>query len=122
MTCCRLARAMSGPSAFHRRHKCSAHSTMRVGGDTWLARVGVIHAFAQNLTAPFETTTPGYDNLRMELAFRQKLRPGLGFDEVRFGIVGDNLLNDQIRNSASFKKNQILLPGRGVRAHFALTF
>ncbi|MCI0350316.1 MAG: TonB-dependent receptor, partial [Acidobacteriales bacterium] len=101
---------------------------MRIGGglyyrdDNWFTRVGIIHAFAQNLTAPFETTTPGYDNLRTEIAFRQKLQPGFLFDEVRFGIVGDNLLNDPIRNSASFKKNQILLPGRGVRAHVTLTF
>lgn len=90
--------------------------------DNLFARIGLLHAFAQNFTAPFETPTAGYDNLRMQLAFRQKLSPGLGFDEVRFGIVGDNLLDDQIRNSASFKKNQILLPGRGVRAHLTLTF
>ncbi|MCI0349367.1 MAG: TonB-dependent receptor, partial [Acidobacteriales bacterium] len=101
---------------------------MRIGGglyyrdDTWFTRVGIIHAFAQNLTAPFETTTPGYDNLRTEVAFRQKLQPQFVFDEVRFGIVGDNLLNAPIRNSASFKKDQILLPGRGVRAHLTLTF
>ena len=75
-----------------------------------------------NFTAPFETPTAGYDNLRMEIAFRQKLSPGLGFDELRFGLVGDNLLNDQMRNSASFKKNEILLPGRGFRAHLALRF
>jgi len=101
---------------------------MRVGGGlfyrdaTWFARIGIINAFAQNFTAPFETPTPGYDNLRTELAFRQKLAPGAWFDEVHFGIVGDNLLNDDMRNSASFKKNEILLPGRGIRAHLALRF
>jgi iron complex outermembrane receptor protein len=101
---------------------------MRVGGglsyrdDIWFARIGILHAFAQNLTAPYETTTAGYDNLRTELAFRQQLAPGSGVAEIRFGIVGDNLLNDDIRNSASFKKNEILLPGRGIRAHIALRF
>jgi iron complex outermembrane receptor protein len=101
---------------------------MRVGGgfyyrdDQWFARIGLIHAFAQNLIAPYETPTAGYDNLRTELAFRHKLSPGLGFEEIRFGIVGDNLLNDDMRNSASFKKNEILLPGRGFRAHVALRF
>ncbi len=101
---------------------------MRIGGGltyrdaSWLARIGILHAFAQNLIAPYETTTPGYDNLRTELAFRQKLSPGRGVEEIRFGIVGDNLLNDDMRNSASFKKNEILLPGRGIRAHLALRF
>jgi iron complex outermembrane receptor protein len=101
---------------------------MRVGGGIyyrdgdWYARTGILHAFAQNLTAPFETPTAGYDNLQMELAFRQKLSPGLGFAQVSAGISGDNLLNEQMRNSASFKKDQILLPGRGVRAHLTLTF
>jgi len=101
---------------------------MRIGGglsyrdDSWFARVGLLHAFAQNFAAPYETPTAGYDNLRTELAFQQQLSPGLGFSEIRFGIVGDNLLNDEIRNSASFKKNEILLPGRGFRAHLALRF
>jgi iron complex outermembrane receptor protein len=101
---------------------------MRIGGglyyrdESWFARIGILHAFAQNLVAPYETTTPGYDNLRTELAFRQKLSPGAGFEEVRLGIVGDNLLNDDMRNAASFKKSEILLPGRGIRAHLALTF
>jgi iron complex outermembrane receptor protein len=101
---------------------------MRIGGglyyrdDSWFARIGLLHAFAQNLVAPYESPTAGYDNLRTELGFRQQLTPGLGFSEVRFGIVGDNLLNDTMRNSASFKKNEILLPGRGIRAHLALRF
>jgi iron complex outermembrane receptor protein len=101
---------------------------MRIGGglsyrdDTWFARIGLLHAFAQNLVAPDETATAGYDNLRTELAFRQKLAPGSGIEEIRFGIVGDNLFDDDIRNSASFKKSEILLPGRGIRAHLALRF
>jgi iron complex outermembrane receptor protein len=31
------------------------------------------------------------------------------------GIKGENLLDDDVRNSASFKKDQILLPGASVR-------
>ena len=33
----------------------------------------------------------------------------------RVGIVGNNLLNDDIRNHVSFKKDEVLMPGRGVR-------
>jgi len=38
------------------------------------------------------------------------------------GLVGDNLLNDRIRNTASFKKDEILLPGAGVRAFVRARF
>jgi iron complex outermembrane recepter protein len=31
------------------------------------------------------------------------------------GIKGENLLDDDVRNSASFKKDEILLPGASVR-------
>ena len=50
---------------------------VRVGGgfywrnDAWLARVRLIHAFAQNDIAPVaETPTAGYDDLRAESATR----------------------------------------------------
>jgi iron complex outermembrane receptor protein len=41
---------------------------------------------------------------------------------VSFGVVGDNLLNDDIRNSVSFKKDEVLLPGRGVKAYASVRF
>jgi iron complex outermembrane receptor protein len=31
------------------------------------------------------------------------------------GLVADNLLNDDIRNHVSFRKDEVLLPGRNVR-------
>jgi iron complex outermembrane receptor protein len=34
---------------------------------------------------------------------------------VTYGITGNNLLNEDIRNSASFKKDEVLLPGRNFR-------
>ena len=52
---------------------------MRIGGgiywrdDAWLARVRLIHAFAQNDIAPVaETPTPGYDDLRAEVSYSWK--------------------------------------------------
>jgi iron complex outermembrane receptor protein len=38
------------------------------------------------------------------------------------GLVGNNLLNENIRNSASFNKNEVLLPSIGVRAFANLKF
>jgi iron complex outermembrane recepter protein len=36
--------------------------------------------------------------------------------------VGNNLLDDDIRNSVSFKKDEVLLPGRSVRLFATLKF
>ena len=38
-----------------------------------------------------------------------------GLREATFGIVGDNLLDERIRNHISFKKAEVLQPGLGVR-------
>jgi iron complex outermembrane receptor protein len=34
---------------------------------------------------------------------------------MTLGVVGTNLLNDEVRNAVSFKKDEVLLPGRSVR-------
>jgi iron complex outermembrane recepter protein len=96
---------------------------VRVGGGlfwrdaNWLARVNLLHAFAQNDIAVNETPTAGYNNLRAEISYRWKPKPllSVGISEMIVGIVGNNLLNDDIRNSVSFTKDQVLMPGRGVR-------
>ena len=38
------------------------------------------------------------------------------------GLVGNNLLNENIRNSVSYTKDEVLLPGIGVRAFANLKF
>ena len=38
------------------------------------------------------------------------------------GLVGNNLLNENIRNSVSYNKDEVLLPGIGVRAFANLKF
>ena len=43
-----------------------------------------------------------------------KPRPG-ELSEATFGITGTNLLNRDIRNSVSYTKDQVLLPGASVR-------
>jgi iron complex outermembrane receptor protein len=83
----------------------------------WLMRVNLLHAYAQNDIAPIgETPTAGYNRLKVEVSYKQKLKPtDFGPREINVGIVGDNLLNDDIRNSVSYTKDEVLLPGVGVR-------
>jgi iron complex outermembrane recepter protein len=104
---------------------------MRVGGglywrnDAWLARVRLLHAFAQNDVAPVaETPTPGYDDLRAEVSYTMKTaKPRADqLSEMTFGLVGTNLLNQDIRNSVSYTKDQVLLPGAGVRLFARLRY
>ena len=104
---------------------------VRVGGglywrnDAWLARVRLIHAFAQNDIAPVaETPTPGYDDLRAEVSYSwkpAKPRPDQP-SEMMLGVVGTNLLNQDIRNSVSYTKDQVLLPGASVRLFARLRY
>jgi iron complex outermembrane recepter protein len=61
--------------------------------------------------------TPGYNDLRAEISYRwvpARLTPD-SLREVVVGVTGTNLLNDDIRNSVSYTKDEVLLPGRGVR-------
>jgi iron complex outermembrane receptor protein len=101
----------------------------RLGGgvylraDGWFARVSLLHAFAQTRIAPFETDTPGYDDLRAEVSYTKAIDPKVyGASEVTLGLQGRNLLNNDIRNAASFKKDEVLLPGRNVRLFLTARF
>ncbi len=82
----------------------------------WFARVFLLHAFAQNEFAAFDTPTPGYNLLNSEVRFTFKLdQPGSVVPEMTIGLRGENLLNDDIRYSTSFKKDEVLQPGTNVR-------
>jgi iron complex outermembrane recepter protein len=103
---------------------------VRVGGgvywrDTsWFMRVNLLHAFAQNDVAVIgETPTAGYNLLRAEISYKTKLDPSwFGAREMTVGLTGNNLLNANIRNSVSYNKDEVLLPGIGVRAFANLKF
>ena len=70
-----------------------------------------------------ETPTAGYNLLKAEVSYRTKLDPTwFGAREMIVGLVGNNLLNENIRNSASFNKDEVLLPGIGGRAFANLKF
>jgi len=95
---------------------------MRAGGGLWWrsaewhARVGLLHAFAQTRIDLNETPTDGYNLLKAEISRTQQLAAStFGVREITYGIVGDNLLDENMRNHVSFKKDEVLLPGRTVR-------
>ena len=94
----------------------------RVGGGVfwrdgfWFARVALLHAFRQADIGANETPTAGYNLLKAEISYTRKLKDFGGPPiELTLGLTGDNLLDNDIRNSASFKKDEILLPGRNIR-------
>ena len=103
---------------------------VRVGGgvfwrDTnWLMRVNYLHAFAHTDVAVIaETPTAGYNLLKAEVSYKTKLDTSwFGAREMIVGLVGNNLLNENIRNSVSYTKDEVLLPGLGVRAFANLKF
>lgn len=103
---------------------------VRLGGGVywrdanWFARVKLLHAFAQNNVAPNETTTPSYDDLRAEVSYTwkpEKPRPDQ-LSELTVGVNGTNLLNRDIRNSVSYTKDEVLMPGASVRLFARLKY
>ena len=81
----------------------------------WVARIHLLHAFAQNNLAAFETSTPGYNLLNAEISHTVKLAGRPLVPEITVGLRGENLLNDDIRLHQSYKKDEVLQPGLNVR-------
>lgn len=101
----------------------------RVGGGVfwygggWFARVNMLHAFAQNrIAVGEETPTAGYNLLNAELSYRHKWDVLGATRELTIGVKGTNLLNDDIRLHSSFKKDDVLQPGRGARLFATVRF
>jgi iron complex outermembrane receptor protein len=89
----------------------------------WFVRVGLLHADAQNNIAPNETPTAGYNLLKAVVSHTHAVRNSpFGATELTVGVVGDNLLDDDVRNSVSFKKDEVLLPGRTVKVFASARF
>jgi iron complex outermembrane recepter protein len=82
----------------------------------WFARAGFLHAFDQNKVDPFETPTEGYTLVSADLAYTFKLPPHTSVvPEMTIGLRGENLLDDDVRNHVSFKKDEVLQPGANIR-------
>jgi iron complex outermembrane receptor protein len=56
--------------------------------------------------------------LNADLAYTFKLdgRSGFGPD-MTIGLKGENLLDDDVRNHVSFRKDEVLQPGRTIRLY-----
>lgn len=93
----------------------------RVGGGlyyrdpNWMARINLLHAFAQTRLAAFETPTGDYNLLNAELSYTRKFASASLVPEMTIGIKGENLLNDRIRLHQSYKKDEVLQAGLNVR-------
>lgn len=85
----------------------------------WAGNLTWIHASSQTKIAEFETSTPAYDLLNAELSY---LLPIAGRFEWEVYAKGHNLLDEDIRNSTSFLKEQAPQIGRnyvvGLRTRF----
>jgi iron complex outermembrane receptor protein len=83
---------------------------------SWFARLGFLHAFDQDRTGDNETPTKGYTLLNADLAYTFRPDPAAAAaPEVTIGLRAENLLDDDVRNHVSFKKDEVLLPGRSIR-------
>jgi iron complex outermembrane recepter protein len=89
----------------------------------WQAKLSSLYAFNQDETAPNETPTSGYTMLNAELSYTMALAPYNGIvPTFRIGIKGENLLNEDVRDSTSFKKDEVLQPGANARLFGAIGF
>lgn len=84
----------------------------------WLARVGFLHAFDQDRIGENETPTEGYTLLNADLAYTFKLDAAAGgVPEMTIGLRGVNLLDAEVRNHVSFRKDEVVQPGRTIRLY-----
>jgi iron complex outermembrane receptor protein len=87
----------------------------------WYARLFALHAFDQNkvsLDDEKDTPTDGYTLLNADLSYTFALEPSGGIaSRMTIGLRAENLLDEEIRNHVSFKKDEVLQPGRTFRLY-----
>jgi iron complex outermembrane receptor protein len=93
----------------------------------WFARLFALHAFDQNkVSADDEKDTPtdGYTMLNADLSYSFELQPDLGpiSSQMTIGLRVENLLDEEVRNHVSFKKDEVLQPGRTFRLYGVVRF
>lgn len=77
----------------------------------WVGGINWLHAAAQNDVAAFETATPGYDDLGLDLSYRLSGSAGRSWE---WFLRGSNLLDEEIRNHPSLLKDQAPHAGRNL--------
>jgi iron complex outermembrane recepter protein len=87
----------------------------------WFARLFALHAFDQDKVSiddEKDTPTDGYTLLNADLSYTFALEPSGGVvPRMTIGLRAENLLDQEIRNHVSFKKDEVLQPGRTVRLY-----
>jgi iron complex outermembrane receptor protein len=83
---------------------------------SWYLRAGVLHAFRQDEIGINETPTGSYSLVSAEISYTVTKEEGSAVvPQLTVGLKGENLADDDVRNHASFKKDEVLLPGASVR-------
>jgi iron complex outermembrane receptor protein len=87
------------------------------GGLSWKGRqidAGFlfIHDGRQDKFGAFDSATPSYNDLSAHVSVRPfRAAPG-----IEFSVVGQNLTDDVQRDAAALNRDQVVMPGRSVRA------
>lgn len=84
----------------------------------WAANLGYTHASKQDKVAEFELPTASYNLMTFNI---NRVFSSDSFDTMVF-LKADNLLNEEIREHASFIKDIAPRPGRSLSAGIRLTF
>ena len=77
-----------------------------------------VRAFDQDRIGENETPTEGHTLLNADLAYTFKLDAAAGgVPEMTIGLRGVNLLDAEVRNHVSFRKDEVVQPGRTIRLY-----
>ena len=87
-------------------------------GEALGARLELMHAVNQDRVPAFQTTTPGYTFLNASVDYTFAMGP----TNCSVYVRGTNLLNQTARESTSYLKDVLPLPGAGVSVGVKLTF
>ena len=93
---------------------------VRLETDQFSAHTGFLHVAEQRDLGAFEVATDPYTMVRAGLTYRFEMPNTDTPFEV--GIAASNLFDEEARNHASFKKDDVTLPGRSIRIFLRARF